>query len=393
MRIAILIPSFLPKLGGAQVFGDNIAAQLTRRGHTVDLYTHNPTKYLRKSLPYRLRGLPPYFFAFVKHIPLIGRGLGTFYLLILQKVLRYDIWLSIMSYPSGYAVAGLQGRVPIVLRCSGEDIQKDSSLNYGIRINAKLEEKVKKTLLAHDRLIALTESVREEFHALGIEEDRIETIPNGVDLARFTPVFDKKQLLTSLGWPHDRPIVLTVGRNHPKKGFDFIPVIARRLVENGINFCWYVVGHESSKLKPAIEENNVDKWVKCIEQVGMSREDRDITVPPDELVQMYQAADVFAFPSLLETFGMVLIEAMAAGLAVVSTNAPGCRDVVKPGINGLQAIAGDVDSFVKELKKPLTNTKLRNELGKRGREFAKDYDWHIVGYKYEKLFLELCKNF
>jgi glycosyltransferase involved in cell wall biosynthesis len=106
---------------------------------------------------------------------------------------------------------------------------------------------------------------------------------------------------------------------------------------------------------------------------------------------MYQAADVFAFTSLLETFGMVQIEAMAAGLAVVSTDAPGCRDVVEPGVNGLRAVAGDEASFTWELRRLLVDPALRSDLAAKGRRFAEGYGWESVARRYEDLFAGLAE--
>ena len=111
--------------------------------------------------------------------------------------------------------------------------------------------------------------------------------------------------------------------------------------------------------------------------------------PDKKLVAMYQASDIYAFPSLLETFGMVQIEAMAAGVAVVSTDAPGCREVVKHEVNGLQAKAGDVDSFVCQLRRLLGDPALRAYLSANGRRFVQAYSWHNVAKQYEEVFEEL----
>ena len=75
----------------------------------------------------------------------------------------------------------------------------------------------------------------------------------------------------------------------------------------------------------------------------------------DELVAMYQAADVYAFPSLLENFPMVIPEAMASRTAVVSTDAPGCRDLIVHNETGLQAGASDPDDFARQLTRVLTD--------------------------------------
>ena len=395
LNLAILT-STLYKMGGAQIFTRNIASELARHGHLIDVYTPDSTSAPNiGNLPYRVRGLPFGFFTLVNRIPLVGKMLATIYLHILQRKHHYDGWLAIMSYPSGYILTGLSGRVPIVLRCSGADIQKASDLDYGFRLNPAMEEIIRHTLLSFDRVVALTSSVTEEFRSLGVGPERIVVIPNGVDLDRLHPVNSRstldnistrEELRNSLGWPTGIPIVLTIGRNHIKKGYELIPVIARRLVDRGAVFHWYLVGLHTTLLEPALKEHGVADFVTCVEEIGASSNDHGNAVPPDKIVHMYQAADIFAFPSLLETFGMVQLEAMAAGLAVVSTDAPGCRDVVKPGVNGLQAAAGSPESFTIELLKLLEDKSMRNHLAQNGLAFAQGYGWGNIARQYEELF-------
>ena len=101
---------------------------------------------------------------------------------------------------------------------------------------------------------------------------------------------------------------------------------------------------------------------------------------------MYQAADIYAFPSMLETFGMVQLEAMAAGTTVVSTDAPGCKDVVTHMDNGLQAISGDKESFTNQVATLLENKQLRKSLSDRASNFVNDYGWPSIASKYESVF-------
>ena len=146
------------------------------------------------------------------------------------------------------------------------------------------------------------------------------------------------------------------------------------------------MGLHTTLIEPALKEQGVADFVTCIEEIDTSSNDHGDAVPPDKIVHMYQAADIFAFPSLLETFGMVQLEAMATGLAVVSTDAPGCRDVVKPGVNGLQATAGSPESFTVELLKLLKDRSMRNHLAKSGLAFAQGYGWKNIAQQYTELF-------
>ena len=326
-------------------------------------------------------------------MPLAGLALARRYLRRRQKEERYSAWLVVKTLPGGEIATCLRGTVPLVLRASGEDIQKSSELNYGRRLVPSVEAKIADILGSYDRLVALTESVRADFRELGVADQAVVTIPNGVDVGRFRRDREVAELRTQLGWPNDRAVILTTGRNHLKKGFNLIPSMADWLRKAGYRFRWYVVGHGVDEIEEEIRARDLEDFVEAHGQVGVnSGPDSDGRFPDRKFVVMYQAADIYAFPSLLETFGMVQLEAMAAGPAVVSTDAPGCRDVVRHEENGLQAPAGDVEAFAFQLGRVLGDPHLRAKLSENARKAVEDYEWAKVAMQYEVLFRELIEQ-
>ena len=302
------------------------------------------------------------------------------------------MWLVVVTSPSGYVATCLKGKVPITLRASGEDIQKSPELDYGLRLDSVQESRIRRVIKSYDKLVALSESVRADFLDLGAADEKVVIIPNGVDLEWFAPARDIAEIRSDLGWPNDRAVVLTTGRNHRKKGFNLIPAIADRLRSQGFRFRWNVVGKGVNGIGEEIRSRGLEEYVVTHGQIGVDENPgTEWRFPDRKLVAMYQAADIYAFPSLLETFGMVQLEAMAAGAAVVSTDAPGCRDVVKHEENGLQAQAGDVDSFAYQMSRVLSDSDLRSTLSKNGREFVQAYSWANVAKQYEAVFEELME--
>ena len=388
MKIAILTASFLPKVGGAQVFSYNIAHQFTAEGHQVTVYV--PAENY-KALDERFRGLlyplPRRFYGLVRRIPILGLYLAQRFLLLQQRKENFDVWLVIATFPSGYVATCLQGQTPIILRASGEDIQKDPILNYGYRLDSKKEANIASTVKKYDRLVALTKSVRTDFLELGVPNNIVSTIPNGVDINRFKRTKKRSQLRSHLEWPTDRPVILTTGRNHRKKGYDQIPEIAEYLKNQGLIYQWYVVGMGSEKIDIELQRRELQDCVKTLPEIGIDLSQKnEWEFPNSQLVAMYQAADIYAFPSLLETFGMVQLEAMAAGAAVISTDAPGCRDVVTHEFNGLSARAGDAQSFAEQLGRALKDEELRERLSKNALTFIEEYGWSQIAKSYEALF-------
>ena len=391
IKIALLTEHYLPQVGGAEVFTYNIAKYLRQAGHLVDVYLP-VEKYEALDENYRnlLIPLPRKFFGAVNRIPILGAIRARRYLLKTQRQESYDGWLVVATYPAGYVGRYLKEFVPTVLRASGQDIQKSSELNYGLRLNSSVEAKIRQTVRAYSKVVAMTESSRSEFQELGANDDAIIAIPNGVDLERFALRGDIEQIREELGWPNNTNVILTTGRNHPKKGFNLIPLVAERLRAQGFKFRWYVVGRRVHELNKEVRSRSLGKFVITCDEIGP---DFEVTenwgFPANKLVAMYQAADIYAFPTLLENYPMVLPEAMAAGTAIVTTDAPGARDVIKHGVNGLQARSGDIDDFTRQLGSVLGDSRLRNSLSRGAREFAQGLSWHNVAKKYEQVFREL----
>ena len=388
MRIAILTASFLPKIGGAQVFSYNIGRYLNKSGHSVNTYV--PTEnYQTLNTQFRsnLIPLPLKFYGAVRKIPYLGLKRARQYLINQQNKHQYDIWLIVATYPSGYVATCLKDYVPIVLRASGEDIQKSSELNYGLRLNRSNEKRIAKTLQSYDHLAALTKSVVKDYLDLNVNEKSITILPNGMDLDWFKPKLTTADIRKNLSWPIDKDIILTTGRNHPKKGYDMIPYIANSLRSRGLRFKWYVVGLGTDQINRELVSLNLNDYVETINEIGVTSESHpELKFPDRQLVNMYQAADIYAFPSMLETFGMVQLEAMAAGTTVVSTDAPGCKDVVTHMDNGLQAISGDKENFTNQVATLLETKQLRKSLSDRASNFVNDYGWPSIASKYESVF-------
>jgi glycosyltransferase involved in cell wall biosynthesis len=98
----------------------------------------------------------------------------------------------------------------------------------------------------------------------------------------------------------------------------------------------------------------------------------------EALATAYASADVFAFPSLTETFGQVVQEAMASGLPVVAFEAEGVRDLIRHGESGLLAPIGDVAAFTRALRALLSSPEQRERMGAHGRASAEQRGWDRV---------------
>ena len=132
--------------------------------------------------------------------------------------------------------------------------------------------------------------------------------------------------------------------------------------------------------------------IRTIENFAKSGGDV-FSLPSTELIELYCAADIFVLPTLIETFGMVLIEAMAAGLPIVTTDAPGVRDVIDHGINGLKAPVGNPGAVADTVCSLIEDPGMSGRLSENSIRQAKEcYDWETVTGKYIVLYEEILKG-
>ncbi len=393
MKIAFLMFDFLPRIGGAQTFTYNLIRTLATRSHKIHLYL--PYKSYKKTIllpPIKNVKIFPILFwedSFIKHFP----DLISWNLLLRQYIYKYDVWQVIGAYPAGYISKVLIAKVPIVLRCYGEDIQKDKSLNYGIRLNPILEQKIKETLAAMSMLVALTSSLKNCYLELGANDNKIVEIPNAIDSPRFNLPVDRAQIRSRLGITEDQILILTVGRYHIKKGLDYIPEAAKLLINKGLNIKWLIIGSQLDKLKQQITRFGVEDGLILKDEIGIkniTNVNELVKSPSQALLEYYKSADIFVLPSFIEGLSNVLLEAMAAGLPIVTTDAPGNRDVIFHKKNGLLAQTANSANLAQNIQRLIIETDFKKKILRNTKKFIKRYDWENVTSEYETLYQKLA---
>jgi len=189
-----------------------------------------------------------------------------------------------------------------------------------------------------DHVVAPSASIKKVLQERGVTAP-VTPIPTGIDPARFRNG-DGSAMRCRLGIAADEPVIGHVGRLAPEKNLGFLAeaVAACLKVQKRARFLVAGVG-------PFREEIE-----RVFARTGLS--DRLLLLgilDGDELAGCYQAMDLFAFASLTETQGMVLAEAMTAGVPVVAIDAPGVREVVRDGLNGRLLPNEDLEGFTKAL--------------------------------------------
>lgn len=187
-----------------------------------------------------------------------------------------------------------------------------------------------------------------------------EIIPTGIEPDSFV-AGDRAAFRANYGIPQDRPVLLFVGRVAHEKNIGFLLKVLAR-VRTEIPEVLFVIAGEGPARESLMQEVATQGLGENVMFIGYL--DRHT-----ELNSCYSAADIFVFSSRTETQGLVLLEAMAQGVPVVSTAELGTRDVLRDGL-GVWIAKEELDDFSGKVVKMLADSETRKTLSASGREYA-----------------------
>ncbi|HXW81578.1 MAG TPA: glycosyltransferase family 4 protein [Acidimicrobiales bacterium] len=198
---------------------------------------------------------------------------------------------------------------------------------------------------------------------------KYELVWNGIDV---------ELVSAAAPWPTGGPTVLFLGRHEPRKG---LAVLIEAVVRYGIEARIWVAGEgpETSRLKESTLGDPRFEWLG--------------TVGEEEKLRRLRGADVLAAPSLHgESFGMVLLEGMAAGTAVVASRIPGYANVARPSRDALLVPPGDAAALAAALVEALANGPEIKAMRESGYERASEHSLDSLGRRYLELYEPLVAH-
>ena len=230
-----------------------------------------------------------------------------------------------------------------------------------------------RAIVEPDRVLVVSEHWRRRLQQqYGVKPD---VIHNGVDAGRFrTPDPSLAGQLRQRAGAGERPLILSVGGVEPRKGSDTLVRALAALRESGRDPVLAVVGGHSFQDYRAY----ADRVLAMIPELGL-RPGRDViqlgTVPDAELPAWYAAADVLAFPSTKEGWGLAVLEAMSAGLPVVTSDLPVFLEYLRPGRDALVVPVGDAAALARALAAVLDDPALAARLRAAGLAVSRRFTW------------------
>jgi len=229
-----------------------------------------------------------------------------------------------------------------------------------------------------DAVVVPSVGMRDALARYGVES-RMEIIPTGMDMERFRGG-DGSRFRARFGISPDRPVLVFVGRVAHEKNIDFLLHMVDRLRHQVPDVLLIVAGEGPAQahLRQLAARLGIEANVLFVGYL-----DRET-----ELLDCYRAGDLFVFASRTETQGLVLLEAMALGVPVVSTAVMGTRDILAPGL-GCVVAEEDVHDFADKVAQTLRDGPRRTQLAGEAREYAEQWSARALAERMLGLYGEL----
>jgi len=237
-----------------------------------------------------------------------------------------------------------------------------------------------------DVAMPVSRATGEELIARGWPRQKVKVVPNGIDLDRFKGIAAARpevrgvQIAGAPPLPDDAFLLVTVGRQVRRKGFAwFIENVMPKLPEDV--FFWLAGdGPERDNIAAAIRRNGLKRRVRCLGQISEA-----------DLTELYRRGQLFVMPNIvvpgdMEGFGIVLLEAGACGLPALAADLEGIRDVIREGVNGWFASAGDADAFSERIHALVNDRAELRAASQRSSDYVTNtFSWEKSAERYLEL--------
>lgn len=369
LRVAVVTETYPPEVNGVAMTTQRMVQGLISRYHQVQLIRPRQSQDEQAASgaafdEVLLRGMP------VPRYPDLKMGLpAKAELLALWKQRRPHLVQVVTEGPLGWSAisAAKQLQLPVI-----SDFHTNFhtySKYYGAGLLGTVIGIYLRWLhnRAHCTLVP-TEAMRRELADMGFRS--LQVLARGVDTQLFSPGRWSKLLRQSWGVGENRLVALYVGRIAPEKNLPLLIESFRQMqiARPGMKLVMVGDGPDRAKLQ-AMHPDIVFPGIR----VG------------EDLAEHYASADLFLFPSITETFGNVVLEAMASGLPVVAYDCAAAREHIRHGENGLRAAFNDSHAFMSQAQRLVASVDEARRMGCNARLTAEKIDWNLVHDRFERL--------
>ena len=277
----------------------------------------------------------------------IGRGVSSE--LSFQVVKKYG----------GRCVLHSQWMHPIKHTRMLEDAFSEAGNSYRPIPAERIQKQLREIKLC-DKVWCISKLVFNSYLENGVPREKLFVSPLGVDISYFKPME-----IASKG-SSDYLVILFVGNINIEKG---IHILIEAILLSGISKCKLILnGAVAGYFK-----STLDRMLQSLNSVGV-----EVSIGSGDPLENFQKADIFILPSLHESFGLVVLEAMACGLPVIVTDQVGASDHVLDGENGFIVPAASVEALLEKIRFLNFNRDQCLKFGEKSRDLSKSLSWSNV---------------
>ncbi len=369
-RILILTGVFPPDIGGPTAFLDPLARELAKNGYFVRVLTFG--KKDKSKYPYSVKKVSNLWPGIIRSFIYLKWGL--WYGLKTDIVYNQDLYTAGLT---GLMIKKILGK-KMVTRFVGDSaweksssarLIKDDILSFQRKKYSSRIERWKKTrkriLVNSDRIIVASEFLKQVALKIGLPEEKIRVIYNSVDFMEMDPPSNKEELKSKMDLKGK--ILLTVARLVPWKGVDTLIEIMPDLIRNYREIRLIVVGRgpESENLKKIARELKIENNI-----IFTGKANRQ------EINDYLSLSDIFLLNTNYEGMSHLLLEAMKAGLPIITTPAGGNLETIKDNKTGLLVDYGNKPKWIRAISNLLDEPDLRKRFVKNAKNDLKRFDWN-----------------
>ncbi len=391
-RVLFLAESFHPVLGGGEAHVRQLAARLARLGMPTTVMTRRSEAAwpeVEDIDGIRVVRVPPPGLARTGKYAMAPR--------VLLRLLHepFDVLVvrgtRVLGLPGLLAARWLRRRV--VLQCETSGEMSGEIYTWGTRYDGPAVRRVvgaavflrNRLFKDADAFVAISRPTQREFLAAGLDAERVQHIPHGVDTQRFRPATagERAELRVHLGVPPAALAIVFTGRLLRGKGIEVLLDAFARLAAEKAAAHLVLVGSGRGQALDA--EDQVREQVATL---GL-RDRVTFTGRVENVEEWLRAADVFAFPSFFEAMPLSVIEAAACGLPCVASAVGGIVDVLEDGVSGWLVAPGDRAALADGLRAALAAGVGAARGADARRRVLEHFDFDANAERYRALFLEL----
>ena len=290
-----------------------------------------------------------------------------------------DLLHAHFSYPDGFGMIGLakKWKVPFVISALGTLERK---IAYE---GSYTSRQIFEAMNCADKVLSVSEDLKIHIVNLGISEDKVSVVPNGVDMEKFKPA-GKEYARNMLNLPQDKKIVLFVGALKKIKGVDYLIEAAKSFLDSNISL--YMVGRDDGmkkSLEKRAHELKIGNYIKFTGPLNH-----------EDIPLWFSASDILVLPSLSEGRPNVVLEAFACEVPVVATNVGGIPELMINGETGYLVPAENPTELSEKVNKLLGDRDLRIKMGKFGRRtiIQRGLTWETHAKRTIKIYSKLLMS-